>query len=89
MGELEKMQAHFGELVNACSDFVNAYVNLACNARKAFMETLDVESIVEAAAYTKAAEAHPEWVHRAMYSKKKRIRKKYNDKIMRYWRGEQ
>lgn len=35
------------------------------------------------AAYSKAKIEHPEWVHRAEYSKKKRIRKKYHDRIMR------
>lgn len=33
--------------------------------------------------YQKAMAEHPEWVHRANYSKKKRIRKKYHDRIMR------
>jgi len=39
--------------------------------------------------YVKADAEHPEWVHRAIYSKKKRIRKKYHDRIMRtYGQGE-
>lgn len=34
-------------------------------------------------AYAEAKEEHPRWVHMANYSKKKRIRKKYHDRIMR------
>lgn len=39
----------------------------------------------EQAAYTLAAKEHSDWVHRAKYSKKKRIRKKYHDRIMRQY----
>lgn len=39
--------------------------------------------IVQLAAYTKAQHEHPEWVHKAEYSKKRRVRKKYHDRIMR------
>lgn len=39
----------------------------------------------EQAAYTLAAKEHSEWVHRATYCKKKRIRKKYHDRIMRQY----
>lgn len=89
MNEFEQVQATFEKITTAYCEFTSAFVDWACNAIKVFMETLDFESIVKVAAYTKAAEAHREWVHRATYSKKKRIRKKYHDKIMRYWRGEQ
>lgn len=41
-------------------------------------------------AYTKAKKEHPDWVHKAKFSKKKRIRKKYIDRIMRQcWRAEE
>lgn len=33
-------------------------------------------------AYAAAKKEHPEWIHRAKHSKKKRIRKKYLDRIM-------
>ncbi len=44
--------------------------------------------VSQVAAYNAAAAAHPDWVHRANHAKKKRIRKKYHDRIMReYWRA--
>ena len=42
---------------------------------------------VELLAYSKAQNEHPEWVKRANRSKKKRIRKKYHDRIMREYGG--
>ena len=40
-------------------------------------------------AYIQAKKEHPDWVHKAEFSKKKRIRKKYQDRIMRQcWRAE-
>ena len=35
------------------------------------------------AAYQAAAKEHPQWVHMACHARKKRIRKKYHDRIMR------
>lgn len=35
--------------------------------------------------YQIAAANHPEWVHRANYSKKRRVRKKYHDRIIRQY----
>ena len=63
-----------------------ALLNWATTAVKTFIETLDVDSIFMSAAYTKAKKEHPEWVHKANYSKKKRTRKKYHDKIMQQYR---
>lgn len=39
--------------------------------------------VSEVAAYNAAAAEHPDWLHRANHAKKKRIRKKYHDRIMR------
>ena len=39
--------------------------------------------VVQIGAYNAAAAEHPDWLHRANYAKKKRIRKKYHDRIMR------
>lgn len=41
------------------------------------------EYISKYAPYVRAGQEHPEWVHMALYHKKKRIRKKYHDRIMR------
>lgn len=37
--------------------------------------------------YVRAEPEHPEWVHMALHHKKKRIRKKYHDRIMRTYGG--
>jgi len=37
--------------------------------------------------YARAEMEHPQWVHYAVNSKKKRIRKKYHDRIMRTYGG--
>lgn len=39
--------------------------------------------VAQIGAYNAAAAEHPDWAHRAKYAKKKRIRKKYHDRIMR------
>lgn len=38
-------------------------------------------------AYNAAEIEHPEWVHMAAHAKRKRIRKKYHDRIMREYGG--
>jgi hypothetical protein len=62
--------------------------SLASSNTDALVAALSREIADEKAAYTLAAKEHSEWVHRATYCKKKRIRKKYHDRIMRqYGRG--
>lgn len=39
--------------------------------------------VAQLGAYNAAAAEHPDWLHRAKHAKKKRIRKKYHDRIMR------
>lgn len=88
MTEWERVTEALENLSDALVRFGEAFVDWGIAAVKTFVETLDIETIVKAAAYTKAEKEHPEWVHKAIYSKKKRIRKKYHDRIMRqYWRG--
>ena len=87
MTEWERLRESIENLSDALARCGEALVNWASAAVKKIAETLNVDSIFEAAAYTKAKKEHPEWVHKAIYSKKKRIRKKYHDRIMRqYWR---
>ena len=89
MEEFERVTESLKNVSDALCRFGEAFVNWASAAVKTFVETLDVDSIVKAAAYTKAKKEHPEWVHKAIRCKKKRIRKKYHDRIMRqYWRFE-
>jgi len=88
MTEWERVTDSFAKLAEACNEATKAVVDWACSAVKTFCETLDFESILEASAYIQAQKEHPEWVHKAIHSKKKRIRKKYHDRIMRkYTKG--
>lgn len=75
---------------SASSDFVDAVMRMAAAMFKAIADCFadlgisvlaDCVPMIEP--YQKAMAEHPEWVHRANYSKKKRIRKKYHDRIMR------
>lgn len=87
MKEWERVTESLENVSDAICRFGEALVNWANAAVKTIVETLDVDSIVKAAAYTKAKREHPEWVYKAIYSKKKRIRKKYHNRIMQqYWR---
>lgn len=88
MTEWERVSAAFEKLAAACSETASALVEWAGAAVKALCEALPYETIIAAAAYAAAKKEHPEWVHKAKYCKKKRIRKKYHDRIMRkYGRG--
>lgn len=86
MTEWERLQASFAKLAEACNEATKAVADWVCSVVKSFSESLDFESIIQASAYIKAKKEHPEWVHKAIHSKKKRIRKKYHDRIMRQWR---
>lgn len=78
----------------ALSDFAAVIAkgieDLACGLKTVFAEIakIDYSPLIKElgymlAAYEKAKAEHPRWVHMANYSKKKRIRKKYYDRIMR------
>lgn len=87
MTEWEQVTDSFAKLAEACNEATKAVADWVDSVMKYFCETLNFKSLIEASAYIQAQKEHPEWVHRATYSKKKRIRKKYHDRIMRqYWR---
>lgn len=87
MTEWERVTESLENLSDALYRFGEALVDWGIAAVKTFVESIGIENIEKAAAYTKAKKEHPEWVHKAIYCKKKRIRKKYHDRIMRqYWR---
>lgn len=73
------------KLTEALRNFAEA----AVKAAKALVETLssicDIEFLL---AYCWAKEAHPEWVVILNRTKKKRIRKKYQDRILREYKKE-
>lgn len=77
-------------VVDALTQCAKAYIDWGISAVKKFVEAVGINNIIKEAAYSKAKKEHPEWVHKATYCKKKRIRKKYHDRIMqRYWRAEE
>lgn len=99
MTEWERVTDSFAKMAEACNEAAKAIVDFACTAVKTLceslyfesldFESLDFESIIQASAYIQAQKEHPEWVHKANYSKKKRTRKKYHDRIMKqYWRNQ-
>ena len=67
------------------SDFRESLAVTVSYTIKAISEL--VESPAKVTAYVKAKEEHPEWLHKAVFAKKKRIRKKYHDRIMREYGG--
>lgn len=83
------------QLSKAINDLGNAYVEFARSISEAVAEafgTIDFPGLTDVripilAAYKDAQKEHPQWVHWAKYSKKKRVRKKYHDRIMREYYG--
>lgn len=79
----------------ALYDLWNACVELGRNMGEAIEKVfsdIDFSGLTDAlapilAAYEEAKKEHPQWAHRAKYSKKKRVRKKYFDRIMREYYG--
>lgn len=89
MNEWERITECFAKLSENWKTVTRDIIDLSCNAIRIFIDSLDIAILKTAAAYIEAKREHPEWVHKANYSKKKRTRKKYHDKIMRqYWRAE-
>lgn len=90
MLEIERLHEAIARLADAASEFAIALGQAAVEMLSPVLNDNTFGKIMEHyAAYTAAANERPEWVHRATYSKKKRIRKKYHDRIMRqYGRAE-
>ena len=71
--DVETLSDTFHKTIKDMADYIRSMVN---------------ECVAMVAAYNRAKKEHPEWVHKANYSKKKRTRKKYHDRIMQqYWRA--
>ena len=93
MQDTERLNAAFAEMGAAAAEAARAMGKFVQAAAAAVNATLQgwgglISAACIAAAYEAAKRENPQWVHRASFSKKKRTRKKYHDKIMRkYWRG--
>lgn len=71
----DKTEMTFAECVAECARIIGNMVNSV------------TEYLRKYAPYVRAELEHPEWVHMALNHKKKRIRKKYHDRIMRTYGG--
>lgn len=82
------------ELSKALSDFVQSvtetFLAFGESVKAAFAEYTDIfgQPVRMLAAYKAAEIERPKWVHMASHAKRKRIRKKYHDRIMREYGGE-
>lgn len=86
MQELERLHKASVQLGSAFGEFFSAVADYLGKTLKNISPTLkEIGSV--GAAYNTARAEHPEWVHRANYSKKRRIQKKYHDRIMREYGG--
>lgn len=89
MQSIERLGEAFNKAAAALAEFAAALAEcISCSAEclgEAFAQFVAGADIAPIAAYTAASQEHPEWVHRATYSKKKRIRKKYHNRIMRMY----
>lgn len=79
MQSIERLNEALRETAEAAMKVAQAFVDCFCEIAADFLR----ETIVVLTAYNVAAKERSEWVHMATYSKKKRIRKKYHDRIMR------
>ena len=83
--ENERLNEAICNLRSSMIEFGAALGECVLAAARTVSKTLKSVSFI-AVAYSKAEREHPEWIHKAQYSKKRRIRKKYHDRIMReYW----
>jgi hypothetical protein len=80
MTEMERTQEVICELAAAVS---KAVVEIADMFRTIVKRLSESCNIVFLEAYVIASQERPAWVHKANYSKKKRTRKKYHDRIVR------
>ena len=80
MTEMERAQESIYELAAVVTKAVAEIADIFITMVKRLSETTD---IVFLSAYVTASQERPDWVHKANYSKKKRTRKKYHDRIVR------
>ena len=99
MDPFERLNEAFLNLADAAAECANALfeaveealykvVGPVAEAVGEQIENLKNEVLIRMIeAYIAAENEHPDWVHMAKYNKKKRIRKKYHDRIMRTYGG--
>lgn len=79
----ERLFAAIGEMAAAAGEAIRAMADIVQTAFSPFARYVPMVLAME------WAKTHrPKWYHMAMRCKKKRIRKKYTDRIMRDWKKE-
>ena len=77
---MSRLNVALQELAKAAGEVVAAFADLIAEA----FAPLSLEQVVQCKlAYEEAERERPTWVHFATRHKKRRIRKKYHDRIMR------
>lgn len=84
MQGFERLGEAFSKMALAVGECVAAFAECISEITASLSQG---EFALMLAAYNAAEKERREWIHRAKYSKKKRIRKKYHDKIMRAYKG--
>lgn len=88
MADFERVAAAVNLLAKVCGEVLYELTELARQTANELLSTVNLEPLGRMnQAYRQARQEHPEWVHKVQYCKKKRIRKKYHDKIMREYGG--
>ena len=83
MTKMERVNEAFRELFAACAETTEAVAEMVSEFVKRLCDQVPHNILQVFAAYETASRERPEWVHKAKYSKKKRTRKKYHDRIVR------
>ena len=80
MNEFDKLSAAISNFLIATTQMVDAMSDFA---KAVLTHKTELDFVLIPAIYKVAEKEHADWVHRANFSKKKRIRKKYHDRIIR------
>lgn len=84
MADFDRVAEAVNLLAKVCGEVFSELAEWTRKTAEELFETINLEHIGRVnEAYRQARLEHPEWVHKAQYCKKKRIRKKYHDRIMR------
>lgn len=84
MADFERVAAAVNLLAKVCGEVLYELTKWTRQTVNELFTQINLEPLSRInQAYRQARQEHPEWVHKVQYCKKKRIRKKYHDRIMR------
>lgn len=88
MADFERVAAAVNLLAKVCGEVLYELAEWTRQTINELFTQINLEPLSRTnQAYRQARQEHPEWVHKVQYCKKKRIRKKYHDRIMREYGG--